>query len=149
MKEKPDKCLCAFCQLERRIYRKKHISLINILLALAASVVVMAGFWQKLDPRVLILFVFFLVMAEIFIQVRWRLTLSCPFCGFDPVLYLKNPKKAASKVRVRLEDARDRGSTLLSLHNPWVNLRPVVKKQGIKRRAKTLSPVGLEVEKEP
>ena len=132
MKKKLDKCLCAFCQLERRVYRKKHISLANALLALVASLVVMLGIWQKLDPRGLVLFVLFLAIAEMFIQIRWRLTLACPFCGFDPILYLRNPEKAADKVKVRLNKARE-SSILLSAHNPWTHLKPVVKKQGLRQ----------------
>ena len=39
------------------------------------------------------------MISEIFIQLRWRLTVACPRCGFDPVLYVKDPEKAARRVR--------------------------------------------------
>ena len=148
MQKKPDKCLCAFCQLERRVYRKNHISPTNILLCLVASLVVMMGVWQRPDARVLVLFVFFLAMAEIFLQVRWRLTLSCPFCGFDPALYLRDPDRAAAKVKGQLERARQT-SALLSIHNPWTHLKPVVNKAGRKPHRENLPSVKAEPGAEP
>jgi hypothetical protein len=119
---KPDKCLCAFCRLERRVYRKKHISMINVLLSFFVSALSMAVFWENADARALLFFVIFLSIAEIFIQVRWRLTLSCPFCGFDPVLYLRSPAQATAKVKKKLEESRN-SPTLLSAHNPWTHLQ--------------------------
>lgn len=92
-----------------------------------ASLVVMMGVWQAIDARVLVLFVFCLAIAELFIQIRWRLTLACPFCGFDPVLYIKDPQQAAAKVRVKLELAKE-STALLSAHNPWTHLAPLRKK---------------------
>jgi hypothetical protein len=123
MGEKPDKCLCAFCKLERRIYHKKHISPTNILLSMILSLVVMLGVWQAVDARALVVLVFCLAMAELFVQIRWRLTLACPFCGFDPALYLKDPRLAAERVKKKLEEARE-STALLSVHNPWTHLRP-------------------------
>ncbi|MCB0364366.1 MAG: hypothetical protein H6624_00975 [Bdellovibrionaceae bacterium] len=142
MAKKPDKCLCAFCRLERRIYRKKHISPTNILLAMITSLAVMIGVWQAVDARVLVVFVFCLAISELFIQIRWRLTLACPFCGFDPVLYVKNPQEAASRVRVKLERAKE-GTALLSVHNPWTHLAPLTKKS----RRNILSELELAKEK--
>ncbi len=38
------------------------------------------------------------MIAEAFIKIRWRVHMVCRSCGFDPVVYVKNPKKAAEMV---------------------------------------------------
>ncbi|MCB0363247.1 MAG: hypothetical protein KDD35_11015, partial [Bdellovibrionales bacterium] len=128
-----DKCLCAFCGLERRVYRKRHLSLINVVLAFLTSTTLGFAFWQKWDARVLFISVVAVFLEEIFIQMRWRLTLACPYCGFDPITYLRDPDQAAKKVKVRLEQARN-SPTLVSAHNPWSNLGPLIAKASKSRR---------------
>ncbi|MFP5520015.1 MAG: hypothetical protein ACLGGX_08940 [Bdellovibrionia bacterium] len=96
---KKNQCYCAFCKSPRRIYRKKTISLLNVGEALAASLGVMFLLWQKFDPRFVLFFAAFLVVGELFIRLRWRTSVLCPHCGFDPVLYLKDSRQAAEKVK--------------------------------------------------
>ena len=78
--------------------------------------------WQDFDSRVLVLFVTFMFASELFIQVRWRTGVSCPHCGFDPVLYLRSHDKAAAKVKIHLEKRQNNPMVLLSakakLHIP-------------------------------
>ncbi len=38
------------------------------------------------------------MLAEAFIKIRWRVHMPCKSCGFDPVIYVKNPQKAAQLV---------------------------------------------------
>ncbi|WP_413944504.1 hypothetical protein [Bdellovibrio sp. HCB-162] len=96
-------CFCAFCKSPRRIYRKKNISLMNIVGSALASIVVMFAIWQQYDPRVMIAFVVCLALSEVFVKIRWRLSVVCRSCGFDPVLYLKHPEQAAQKVKAQLD----------------------------------------------
>ncbi|KYG64902.1 hypothetical protein AZI86_11935 [Bdellovibrio bacteriovorus] len=96
-------CYCAFCRSPRRIYRKKNISFANILASALASVVFMFAIWQQYDPRVFIVFVVCAAFAEVFVKIRWRLSVVCRQCGFDPVLYLKHPEVAAEKVKAQLD----------------------------------------------
>lgn len=70
--------------------------------------------FQEFDPRVLLIFVAFLALAETFVQIRWRLTIVCRHCGFDPVLYLKDSTRAAAKVKIRLDQRRQDPATLLA-----------------------------------
>ena len=58
--------------------------------------------WREFDPRALMIFVVYLAIAEIFVQIRWRMSLSCRQCGFDPVIYKKNAEVAAEKVKDHL-----------------------------------------------
>ncbi len=99
-------CFCAFCRSPRRIYKKRNIGILNVVYAAMAALIVMYMFWQDLDPRGLMIFAILLAMTETFIQFRWRLSIPCRQCGFDPVVYLKDPDKAADKVTLHLEKRR-------------------------------------------
>ncbi len=66
----------------------------------------MYGFWSAFDPRVLVIFAVSLAITEIFIQIRWRLSVPCKQCGFDPVQYVKDPEKAVEKVTTHLQQRR-------------------------------------------
>lgn len=107
-------CYCAFCKSPRRISRKRSIGLLNVLGSVVASAVIMMALWQEFDPRVMVVFIVCLVISETFVKIRWRLSVPCRQCGFDPVLYLKNPELAAAKVKGHLEIRRTDGNYLLS-----------------------------------
>src|SRR4051812_11174659 len=92
-------CYCAFCKSNRQIYSKKHIDLVNIILALAVSFCLSAGLWAWYDPRVVVIVSFAIVISEAFIYLRWRFSIVCTQCGFDPVLYKKSTSRAKGKVR--------------------------------------------------
>lgn len=107
-------CYCAFCKSPRHIYRKRNIGLINVIASALAAVVIMFVIWQTLDPRAIIAFVVCMAISEVFIKIRWRLSVVCRTCGFDPVLYLKDAPAAAEKVRVRLDDRKQDINYLLA-----------------------------------
>ena len=90
--------------------------------ALGAGVLMMA-IWQEFDPRAFLFFVFLLAIAECFVQIRWRMTIACPHCGFDPVLYMKDQPKAVEKVKSRLNVRKNNPATLLAkpLHLPKIS----------------------------
>lgn len=69
--------------------------------------------YRDFDPRAVLFFVFGLMVAEFFIQLRWRMGVLCPHCGFDPVLYKKSPEKAAERVRRHLERRKNDPRSLL------------------------------------
>ncbi len=96
------KCFCAFCKSERIVYSRKSLGPAALLGCLLASIAAMIIIFQDFDPRAILFFVLFLVLAEIFTQIRWRLSVVCKHCGFDPVLYLKDTEKAADLVKARL-----------------------------------------------
>lgn len=70
--------------------------------------------WGRFDARVFVIFAFLLSMTEIVIQFRWRMSLICHSCGFDPVVYVKDPPAAARKVREKLEKRRTDPSMALA-----------------------------------
>ncbi len=118
------RCYCAFCRSERTVYRKRHLSLVDAAMAVVASVSLMLVIWQDFDPRVFVFVGLSLCITEMFIGFRWRLSISCRRCGFDPVLYKKNPDNAAAVVRAHMERSKE---DPMSLFNPPPKL-PSVKK---------------------
>lgn len=120
------KALCAFCKSERRINRKKNLSLSDYIAAGICSLIAMAVIFKDVDPRMFIFFVFFIAVGEFFVQIRWRMGVVCPHCGFDPVLYLRSPDKAAAKVTLRLDERRNNPEMLLArkLDIPYRKVSP-------------------------
>lgn len=79
--------------------------------------------WGGPDARAFIIFVCLLATAEYFIQIRWRLSVVCRACGFDPVLYVKSPHQALQEVKLRLSERRQHSSEALlrPLHLPSIS----------------------------
>ena len=120
------KCFCAFCRSERVVYRKRHVSAFDVALSALVSLLVSFIVWQDFDPRLVIFFVGAIITAEIFIVVRWRFSIACQHCGFDPVLYKKRPELAAERVRAyygeRMEDP-------MSIFSPPPKLPMLIRKK--------------------
>ena len=100
---KKTECYCAFCKTPRTVYTEKSVRLRHFfwsfLFSCAASFVV----WRTWDPKSLLFFVVALMFAEAFLKIRWRVHMTCRNCGFDPVIYVKNPEKAANLVKEFLD----------------------------------------------
>ena len=107
-------CYCAFCKTPRRVARKRNISVLNVLASLVASAVIMMAIWQQFDPRVMIVFVVCVALAEVFVKLRWRLSVPCRQCGFDPILYKKDHVEALKRVQVQLVKRREDPRYLLA-----------------------------------
>jgi hypothetical protein len=99
MRKRSNTCFCAFCRSERSVYRKRHVSSTDVLWGFLASTLLSFIVWQDFDPRLAIFFAFAVALSELFVVFRWRLSIACPKCGFDPVLYKKNPELAAQRVK--------------------------------------------------
>ena len=95
---------CAFCKSERTYFRRKHVSFSTIVYAIVFGGLVSQAVWQAFDPRALIVSAVIVCISEIATQLRWRLSLVCSECGFDPLVYKRNPTHAAERVRKHLEE---------------------------------------------
>lgn len=97
----------------------------NILASLMAAVVIMFAIWQEYDPRAIVVFVICLATSEIFVQIRWRLAVVCRTCGFDPILYVKDPAAASAKVKLQLDRRKEDPKYLLtkSLNLPTISAK--------------------------
>lgn len=117
-----EKVYCAFCRLERGVCRKRHVNWTNVVLCAFSTAVVMFLIWNRIEPKAVILFAISLMFAEVFVHLRWRLTLTCPHCHFDPALYKRNPALASLHVKKRLDGLRQSGEHLLKVNNPFQHL---------------------------
>ena len=97
------KALCAFCGSKMKVYTQKHFGLLNFIGVAALSTYIMYLVWSDFDLRVLIVFVCLSFLGELIVHFRWRLSMQCKSCGFDPVLYKRSQKAASERVKVHLE----------------------------------------------
>jgi hypothetical protein len=100
-------CYCAFCKNPRRVYRKKSLSLGNHVQALSLAVCLSFIFWQKLDVKGLLFYVMGLTVLETIILFRRRGDVTCPHCGFDAHLYIKDAAAACEKVKLHLKQRQE------------------------------------------
>lgn len=108
------KRVCAFCRSTRTVYMKKGIGISDAFTALLMAFTITYIFWQNLNPKVIVIFGCLLIVMEIVILTRHRLSVVCRYCGFDPHVYLKKPEKAADLVKLRVEELRQSPDALLS-----------------------------------
>lgn len=95
---------CAFCRTPHQIYKTKSLGLRHVFLSAIASVCLSFIVWQEYNPKSLLFFVVGLMLAEVFCRLRWRMHLACKACGFDPVIYRREPARAAELVKVHLKN---------------------------------------------
>jgi hypothetical protein len=119
-------CYCAFCKSPRKYFLHKNLRAIHYLQAALVSVFFMYAIWGEFEPKVFFIMATLLVATEIALHVRWRLYIVCTRCGFDPLLYLKDPEAAAKRV-ITFLDRYDSDPAYELLPNPKRNLhhRPV------------------------
>lgn len=119
--------------------QKKGISWINVLTCIALASLVTYIYLGGPDFRGILLFIVFLVFSETMLILRWRLSLPCKVCGFDPALYLRDPKSASERVRKVLEAARTPDDLRIGKQNPF-GMLPVVKvKRDERPRGRTVN----------
>ena len=106
-------CYCAFCKVERKVYAHKHLTLVSIIGLVLLGLVMTLTVFKTLDPRGLFIVGTLLIISEIFSQTKWRTSMICRNCGFDPVVYVRNPEQAGLKIKAFLEMRKDSPDFLL------------------------------------
>ena len=106
-------CYCAFCKTPRKVYRNKNLSLMTILGLIGLSFVLTNTIWNNFDPRGLFILGILLITGEVLAQIKWRQAMICQNCGFDAVLYTRDPEKAGQKIKEFLEYRSGRPEYLL------------------------------------
>jgi len=96
-------CYCAFCKVERKVYTSKHLRLIDILGLVMLGITFTYVIFRSLDPRGLFIVATLMVVSEIFMQTKWRTSMICRNCGFDPVVYVRSPEQAGLKIKAFLD----------------------------------------------
>lgn len=96
-------CYCAFCKTPRKVYARKHLAYVEVLSLVILSLLLTVGIYQSLDIRGMYIVSALLLVSEVFSQLRWRASMICRNCGFDPVLYMRSPEQAGLKIKAFLE----------------------------------------------
>jgi hypothetical protein len=137
---------CAFCKTPRRSNLKRSVTLVEVSFCLVGSVLLSFLFWQKFDFKIFALFAILVCILEFFCQLKWRVSIMCSQCGFDPVLYLKDKDKAVLKIKAHLEKRKQDPRILLS-KNPKLNLPIMNKSAGQKRESEKRAQVAQVAKK--
>jgi len=77
------------------------------------AIVISLYAFGEIDPRLGLFFITGLFISEMFMQLRWRMALACRQCGFDPIIYKKNPSDAVKIVKSHLEKRQQSASLAL------------------------------------
>jgi hypothetical protein len=85
------------------VYVHKHLSFLEVIGLVLLSLILTYGIYQSLDIRGLLFVGLFLLVGETFSQIKWRASMICRNCGFDPVVYVRNPEEAGLKIKAFLE----------------------------------------------
>lgn len=96
-------CYCAFCKTQRKVYVNKHLSYIEVISLVILSLILTYAIYQSLDIRGLLFVGLLLMVGEVFSQMKWRASMICRNCGFDPVVYVRSPEQAGLKIKAFLE----------------------------------------------
>lgn len=94
---------CAFCRSPKVYFKRKRLGLLNIFGALVGAMALNFIFRHQVDPIVFVIFIANLFVIELALQVRWRMSLICHECGFDPVIYKRNPAAACEMVKAKMD----------------------------------------------
>lgn len=96
-------CYCAFCKSPKRMATQKNIRTPQFLGCILIAVGATYLLFQQPDLRGLYILAVLLLMTELFYVLRWRASVICQVCGFDPIIYRKSPSLAAEKVKFQLD----------------------------------------------
>jgi glutaredoxin len=108
-----EKKLCVFCKLDHRVYLKKEVNFRDIIVLLFITGLLAFAIWGEPDLRSMLIFMTLAFIFQIFLRVRYRESVKCPHCGFDPILYKQDNKKAATKVNQFMAQRKNNPQYLL------------------------------------
>jgi len=89
------------------------MSLVDILGLVLLGVTLTYTVYKSLDPRGLFFIGILLLTGEAFTQTKWRTSMVCRNCGFDPVIYVRNPEQAGLKIKAFLDKRAESPAHLL------------------------------------
>jgi hypothetical protein len=101
------------------VYTSKHLAIPAIIGLVVLSYVMTYAIWHQPDPRGLVIMASLLMIGETAAQLRWRQAIVCQHCGFDPVVYMKNPELAGQKIKQFIKLRAEKPEYLLK---PALNL---------------------------
>ncbi len=123
-KQPSENRICAFCKLDHRVYTKKEVSVFDAGILLGVTGLLAFAIWGEPDLRSLLIFMSLAFTLQVFLRLRYRESVKCPHCGFDPILYSQNSEQAAEKVKAFLETRKDNPKYMLK---PQPRITPIYK----------------------
>lgn len=120
-----EKVFCTFCQLPQKVYKNKHVHPLELIGLAGVGAITTYLIWQDFHWTGVFLFASLALLSETIHQTRWRQSVKCKGCGFDAILYKKNPQSAAEEVKAFLEMRKQDPRYLLK---PQPRIKPIIKK---------------------
>jgi hypothetical protein len=111
--------------LPQKIYAKKHVNIFELFMFAGVGAIVTYLVWQDFHIAGAMIFVVLASAAEWVHRLRWRYSIKCKHCGFDPLLYKVNPEEAAKTVKAFLAN---RKKDPLYMLKPQPRIKPIIKK---------------------
>lgn len=109
---------CAFCRSPKSFFKRKRLGILNILGSVVVALALNYLFTRQIDPIVFVIIVVNLFAVELILQVRWRMSLICHECGFDPIIYKRNPEVACQMVKNKMEKRKE--NTIKTIFYPLI-----------------------------
>lgn len=81
--------------------------------------------WRDFHWVGVVEFLIFAFVTEMFYQMRWRQSIKCKHCAFDPITYKKDPALMAQTVKDFLARRKEDPHYLLK---PQPQIKPIIKK---------------------
>ena len=101
-RERPKKIwsfYCPLCKSARKVpFSARPGNLRHILQMLVATAFFTLAGWNWFDWKGIVVALPLWIGFEIFYRTRVRASVSCPYCGFDPFLYMVDVKRARQEV---------------------------------------------------
>ncbi len=119
------KTFCAFCSLPVKVYGKQHVAIAELGVFSFVSIVFTFLVWGEFHFVGLMVFALLVTTAELIHRMRWRGSVKCKGCGFDPVIYKTNPEQAAQLVKIQLA-ARKQDPLYMLKSQP--KIKPIIRK---------------------
>jgi hypothetical protein len=116
---------CSFCQLPQKVYSRRHVHLLEVVGFAVVGAITTHLVWHDFHWAGILLFCSLTILSEFIYQMRWRLSVKCKSCGFDPLLYKQSPHLAAQEVKTFLEKRKEDPLYLLK---PQPKIKPIIKK---------------------
>ncbi len=129
--------ICVFCKLDHRVYTKKEVSFLDVIVLLVVTGVMAFAIWGGPDLRSMLIFMSLAFVLQVFLRVRYRESVKCPHCGFDPILYRNNNEDAAQKVKTFMENRADNPQYMLK---PRPRIKALIRKSDDPEASKELTP---------
>lgn len=119
------KAFCAFCTLPLKIYGKQHVAKTELAVFSFVSMVFTFLVWGSFHFVGLLVFAVLTITAELIHRMRWRASVKCRACGFDPVIYKHSPEQAAGLVKIQMASRKE--DPLYMLRSRPV-IKPIIRK---------------------